>query len=256
MVPHLDMRSRTARLCSLLGLNRNVTVLAASIFALALGEELWQAYIPVYLTALGASASRRRQIRILQGSARQRLSISGRLAGRSHRTPPRAPLLHGRGNGWLCVLCDGTKLAIRLRRSPWGDGVEVGRVSVDIRRHRRLTAARAPRHRVQRAIDTRPGASGRRRTDRRTADCDVRDHRGYSRRPTGNTAAGPRRARGSAIWLSTRPQRSPTGRFRWHARDLCAYARFTQTPVSCGLRCPDRRRHCDIVHHPVRDANP
>lgn len=34
--------------------NRNVTVLAASLFALALGEELWQAYLPAYLTALGA----------------------------------------------------------------------------------------------------------------------------------------------------------------------------------------------------------
>jgi MFS family permease len=52
VVPHL---SRTARLRSLLGLNRNVTVLAASLYALALGEELWQAYIPAYLTALGAS---------------------------------------------------------------------------------------------------------------------------------------------------------------------------------------------------------
>jgi MFS family permease len=35
--------------------DRNVTVLAASLFGLALGEELWQAYIPIYLTALGAS---------------------------------------------------------------------------------------------------------------------------------------------------------------------------------------------------------
>ena len=34
--------------------SRNVTVLAASIFGLALGEELWQAYLPAYLTALGA----------------------------------------------------------------------------------------------------------------------------------------------------------------------------------------------------------
>ncbi|HET7695084.1 MAG TPA: MFS transporter [Vicinamibacterales bacterium] len=34
---------------------RNVTVLAASLFALSLGEELWQAYMPAYLTALGAS---------------------------------------------------------------------------------------------------------------------------------------------------------------------------------------------------------
>src|SRR4030095_400922 len=36
------------------GMNRNVAVLAASLFGLALGEELWQAYVPAYLTALGA----------------------------------------------------------------------------------------------------------------------------------------------------------------------------------------------------------
>jgi MFS family permease len=35
--------------------NRNVTVLGVSLFGLALGEELWQAYVPAYLTALGAS---------------------------------------------------------------------------------------------------------------------------------------------------------------------------------------------------------
>jgi MFS family permease len=35
--------------------NRNVAVLAASLFALAAGEELWLAYMPAYLTALGAS---------------------------------------------------------------------------------------------------------------------------------------------------------------------------------------------------------
>lgn len=33
-----------------------MAVLAASLFGLALGEELWQAYVPVYLTALGAGA--------------------------------------------------------------------------------------------------------------------------------------------------------------------------------------------------------
>ena len=38
-----------------LGLNRNVAVLALSIFGLGLGEELWQSYMPKYLTALGAS---------------------------------------------------------------------------------------------------------------------------------------------------------------------------------------------------------
>lgn len=54
-VPHPDMRWRAASFRSILGLNRNVAVLAASLFGLALGEELWQAYIPAYLTALGAS---------------------------------------------------------------------------------------------------------------------------------------------------------------------------------------------------------
>src|SRR5215813_1711783 len=38
-----------------MGLNRNVAVLALSIFGLGLGEELWQSYLPKYLTALGAS---------------------------------------------------------------------------------------------------------------------------------------------------------------------------------------------------------
>jgi MFS family permease len=38
-----------------LGLNRNVAVLAMSIFGLGLGEELWQSYLPKYLTALGAT---------------------------------------------------------------------------------------------------------------------------------------------------------------------------------------------------------
>ena len=34
---------------------RNVAVLAASLFGIALGEELWQAYLPAYLAALGAT---------------------------------------------------------------------------------------------------------------------------------------------------------------------------------------------------------
>jgi MFS family permease len=40
-----------------LGLNRNVAVLALSIFGLGLGEELWQSYLPKYLTELGASGA-------------------------------------------------------------------------------------------------------------------------------------------------------------------------------------------------------
>ena len=46
-------RLTTAR--QYLGFNRNVAVLALSIFGLGLGEELWQSYLPKYLTALGAS---------------------------------------------------------------------------------------------------------------------------------------------------------------------------------------------------------
>lgn len=38
-------------------MTRNVTVLAASLFALSSGEELWQAYLPAYLAALGASGA-------------------------------------------------------------------------------------------------------------------------------------------------------------------------------------------------------
>jgi MFS family permease len=38
-----------------LGLNRNIAVLAMSIFGLGLGEELWQAFLPKYLAALGAT---------------------------------------------------------------------------------------------------------------------------------------------------------------------------------------------------------
>src|SRR5262245_14415710 len=48
-----SIRLRAAR--EYLGLNRNVAVLALSIFGLGLGEELWQSYLPKYLTALGAS---------------------------------------------------------------------------------------------------------------------------------------------------------------------------------------------------------
>jgi len=52
-VPWQNDLSRARTLTSL-GLHRNVAVLAASLFGLALGEELWQAYLPAYLTALGA----------------------------------------------------------------------------------------------------------------------------------------------------------------------------------------------------------
>jgi MFS family permease len=41
---------------SYLGLNRNVSVLAFSIFCLGLGEEMWLTYLPKHLTTLGASS--------------------------------------------------------------------------------------------------------------------------------------------------------------------------------------------------------
>ncbi|HEX9614784.1 MAG TPA: MFS transporter [Bacteroidota bacterium] len=43
------------RLREYLGLNRNVSVLSFSTLGLALGEELWLAFLPKYLVALGAS---------------------------------------------------------------------------------------------------------------------------------------------------------------------------------------------------------
>ena len=41
---------------ALTGSQRNVAILAASMFGLALGEELWQSYLPAYLTSLGAGS--------------------------------------------------------------------------------------------------------------------------------------------------------------------------------------------------------
>lgn len=38
-----------------LSMNRNVAVLGGSLFGLGLGEELWMAYLPLYLSALGGS---------------------------------------------------------------------------------------------------------------------------------------------------------------------------------------------------------
>jgi len=50
-------RDRLAAAREYLGLNRNVAVLALSVFGLGLGEELWQSYLPKYLTTLGASGA-------------------------------------------------------------------------------------------------------------------------------------------------------------------------------------------------------
>src|SRR6185436_19313352 len=51
--PSVRMKRRSA-VWTFLGLNRNVSVLAASIFGISLAEELWQAFLPKYLSALGA----------------------------------------------------------------------------------------------------------------------------------------------------------------------------------------------------------
>ncbi len=51
----LSKSERLTAASQYLGLDRNVAVLALSIFGLGLGEELWQSYLPKYLTALGAS---------------------------------------------------------------------------------------------------------------------------------------------------------------------------------------------------------
>jgi len=42
---------------AILGLKRNVAVLAASVFGIGLAEELWQVFLPKYLAALGASGA-------------------------------------------------------------------------------------------------------------------------------------------------------------------------------------------------------
>src|SRR5260221_13594857 len=52
----VEKASRINAVRGFLGLNRNVAVLAASIFGLGLGEEMWQSFLPKYLTALGAGS--------------------------------------------------------------------------------------------------------------------------------------------------------------------------------------------------------
>lgn len=46
-----------ARVVDYLSLERNVSLASASVFILALGEELWKKFLPKYLEALGASTS-------------------------------------------------------------------------------------------------------------------------------------------------------------------------------------------------------
>lgn len=64
-------------------MRRNVTVLAATLFALGIGEELWQSFLPAYIVALGGSGA----IVGLFGSARDFLDGVYQLPGGwvSHR---------------------------------------------------------------------------------------------------------------------------------------------------------------------------
>src|SRR5438067_7597744 len=52
----MSARVKASAVRDYLGLNRNVGVLATSIFGLGLGEEMWQSFLPKYLTALGAGS--------------------------------------------------------------------------------------------------------------------------------------------------------------------------------------------------------
>lgn len=49
-----DRRSLPSRVATFLALERNVVVVSAAMFLLALGENLWQKFLPKYLQALGA----------------------------------------------------------------------------------------------------------------------------------------------------------------------------------------------------------
>src|SRR5215204_761195 len=47
--------NRRGQLVDYLSLERNVSIAAAAVFILGLGEELWKKFVPKYLEALGAS---------------------------------------------------------------------------------------------------------------------------------------------------------------------------------------------------------
>ena len=49
-----QVASRRARLTAFLGLERNIVAVAAAMFLMGLGEELWKRFVPKYLDALGA----------------------------------------------------------------------------------------------------------------------------------------------------------------------------------------------------------
>jgi len=54
MLDVLDRRSLPSRVASFLALERNVVAVSAAMLLLALGENLWQKFLPKYLQALGA----------------------------------------------------------------------------------------------------------------------------------------------------------------------------------------------------------
>ena len=54
MLDVLDRRSLRSRVATFLALERNVVAVSAAMFLVALGENLWQKFLPKYLQALGA----------------------------------------------------------------------------------------------------------------------------------------------------------------------------------------------------------
>ena len=54
MLHVLDRRTLPSRVAAFLALERNVVAVSAAMFLLALGENLWQKFLPKYLQALGA----------------------------------------------------------------------------------------------------------------------------------------------------------------------------------------------------------
>ena len=147
--------------------DRNVTVLAASIFVLALGEELWQAYLP--RLPLGARRRRggRRPLRLVQGSARQRLPVPRRKTRGSPGKAARPAVVHGDRDRGLHRLRGRAELAVRVSRPAWGDGVEGWRLPDDLCGHRRFAPAGPPGDGLCGSVHAHPRAAGHRRAARR-----------------------------------------------------------------------------------------
>jgi hypothetical protein len=54
MLHVLDRRSLRLRVATFLALERNIVAVSAAMLVVALGENLWQKFLPKYLQALGA----------------------------------------------------------------------------------------------------------------------------------------------------------------------------------------------------------